>query len=118
MAKLYVASNEIERAVEVVKLLQAHGHTITYDWFTAYSEDDQKQKAHDEREGVRNADILVYLWEAKQESARYEAGMAMGLGKPIIAVGHEAFFFLLPEVTCVKNDDDILEALEKLSRLQ
>jgi nucleoside 2-deoxyribosyltransferase len=115
MAKIYVAGNELERARKVVKLLQDSGHTITYDWFSAYSEDDQKQKAHDEREGVRNADILVYLWEAKQESARYEAGMAMGLGKPIIAVGHDAFFFLLPEVTSVATDADITKALNSIT---
>lgn len=95
-------------------MLIAEGHEITYDWVTDYSEDDQATKAFDEREGVRSADALVYLWEEDQESARYEAGMAMGLGKPVVAVGHEAFFFLLPEVVSVKSDKDIISALASI----
>lgn len=113
--KLYVAGLNLDRADKVMKTLIAEGHEITYDWVTDYSEEDQPAKAFDEREGVRNADALVYLWEEGQESARYEAGMAMGLGKPIVAVGHEAFFFLLPEVVNVESDDEIVAALENIS---
>jgi hypothetical protein len=114
MAKIYVAGLNLKRAGRVMKTLEAHGHTITYDWVTDYSEEDQERKAVEEREGVRNADILVYLWEERQESARYEAGMSMGLGKPIIAVGHQAFFFLLPEVICIDSDNQIISALNTI----
>ena len=107
----------MKRAEKVMKLLESQGHSITYDWVTGYNENDEAKKAIAEREGVRQAEILVYLWEKKQESARYETGMAMGLGKPVVAVGHKSFFFHLPEVVSVKSDDDIIEALDGIIHL-
>src|SRR5665647_3948630 len=59
MAKIYVAGYDLKRSERVMNLLRERGHTITYDWVTDYSEDDETQKAFDEREGVRDADILV-----------------------------------------------------------
>jgi len=114
MAKVYVAGLDLERAHRVMQLLKSHGHKVTYDWATSYKEEDQGQKAFDERQGIRDADIVVYLWEKGQESARYEAGMAMGLGKPIVVVGHQSFFFGLPEVTLISSDDAIIDALGKV----
>lgn len=112
MANIYVAGKDIERAKRVMCALQEAGHTITYDWATDYSDENPDEKAAAERESVQVADILVYLWESGQESARYEAGMAMGLSKPIIASGNmDAFFFLLPEVHCVQSDEQIVEAI-------
>ncbi len=98
-------------------VLQEAGHTITFDWLMDIeSETNPARKALDEREGIRLADAFVYLWEPDQESARYEAGMAMGLDKPIIVSGsHESWFFSLPEVTCVVTDAEILQALSSSS---
>lgn len=112
MANIYVAGKDIERAKSVMRTLQEAGHTITYDWATDYSDENPAEKAAAERESVQAADILVYLWESDQESARYEAGMAMGLGKPVVASGDvDAFFFLLPEVHCVQSDEQIVEVI-------
>ncbi|MCH8069161.1 MAG: hypothetical protein IID16_07865, partial [Candidatus Marinimicrobia bacterium] len=53
-----------------------------------------------------------YLWERDQESARYEAGMAMGLGKPVIVSGkHDSFFFNLPNVHRIASDSEIISAI-------
>jgi hypothetical protein len=109
--KVYVAGLNMVRAREVMGLLRGRGCEITYDWTAAYSEADEKQTALLERQGVRDADAVVYLWERDQESARYEAGMAMGLGKPLVVVGHQSFFFGLPEVRCVAADAQIIGAL-------
>lgn len=115
MTKIYVASNEVARAKKVMEELLAAGHIITFDWTTdieKQTDEDKINKPLKEREAVRECDVLVYLWKANQESARFEAGMAMGLGKKVIAVtGHQAWFFALPEVIQVDSDDQILQAI-------
>ena len=114
MVKIYVAGKNLDRAGKVMKNLRKDGHTITYDWVISIGEGPSKEKAREELEGVRNADLLVYLWEQDQESARYEAGMAMGLGKPIIVSGKaDAFFFQLPQIYSVVSDDEITKAVHK-----
>jgi len=91
--------------------LREAGHEITYDWASNYSDGDSVQ-AQKELRGVRDADVLVYLWESDQESARYEAGMAMGLGKKIIVSGSAgSFFFKLPDICCVASDEEIITAI-------
>ncbi len=95
-----------------------NGHFIIFDWVKDIkNEKDPFQKARDEREAVKQADILVYLWESDQESARYEAGMAMGLHKPIIVSGfkNKLFFLSLPEVINVLDDSEIISVLEKIN---
>lgn len=115
--KIYVAGKNLDRARVVMDVLRKHGHEITYDWVNPYSEENPKEKAREEREGVRDADLLVYLWEPDQESARYEAGMAMGLGKPIVVSGKsDAFFFNLPNIFCVDSDNEIVSAVGKEKR--
>ncbi|MDO8604508.1 MAG: hypothetical protein Q7K40_03905 [bacterium] len=116
MFKIYVAGKNLKRAQSVMEMLKQNGHTITFDWVTGIEnekDEDQPQRAIDERAAVQQADLLVYLWESDQESARYEAGMAMGLNKRIIVSGFKSklFFLSLPEVTCVESDMDILSAL-------
>lgn len=115
MAKIYVASNEVERAKKVMEELVKAGHAITFDWtinIEKQTEQDKITKPLKEREAVRECDVLVYLWKADQESARFEAGMAMGLRKRIIAVtDHKAWFFALPEVIQITSDDQIVSAL-------
>jgi len=107
--KIYVAGKNLERARLVMNMLRDCGHHITYDWATNFRSNKPQEKSFKEREGVRDADLLVYLWESDQESARYEAGMAMGLGKPIIVSGKSgSFFFHLPEVHCVNSDESIV----------
>ena len=110
--KIYVAGKKLDRAQSVMKILRDSGHQITYDWANKFSGDKPKERSRKELEGLRSADVLIYLWERDQESARYEAGMAMGLGKPIIVSGkHDSFFFNLPNIHRVDSDDRIIFAI-------
>ena len=114
MAKIYVASKNVIRTRDFMSVLEKNGHTITFDWTIDIEKESgqNSEKAIIEREAIRNCDALVYLWEENQESARYEAGMAMGLGKKVIVSGnHRSFFFQLPEVTSVEDDNKIIETL-------
>ncbi len=115
--KIYVAGKNLERAQKVMDNLKENGHEITFDWITGIeNEKDPPQKAREEREAVKESDLLVYLWEDDQESARYEAGMAMGLHKPIIVSGFnkKLFFLSLPEVISVSSDNEIILALKNV----
>lgn len=115
MAKIYVASNEVERAKKVMESLISAGHTITFDWtldIETETENSKTTKPLREREAIRECDVLIYLWKENQESARFEAGMAMGLGKRIIVVApHKAWFFALPEVMQIDSDHQIVTAI-------
>lgn len=119
MAKIYVASNEVTRARKVMGELITAGHSITFDWtldIEKEGEQDKIGKPLKERDAVRECDILVYLWKDNQESARFEAGMAMGLRKPVIVVtDHKAWFFALPEVVRIDSDDKIIQTIDKLN---
>lgn len=118
MLKIYVAGKNLERAKAIMNVLEENGYVIIFDWVKDINDEkDPIKKAQEERKAVQESDILVYLWESDQESARYEAGMAMGLNKPIIVSGFNKklpFFLSLPEVVSVSSDDEILSALEKL----
>ena len=115
MTKIYVAGKNLERAHRVMCMLRDNGHTITFDWLIGIENkfEQNVEKAIQELEAIRDCDILVYLWEEDQESARYEAGMAMGLGKKIIVSGnHKSFFLLLPGISSVSEDNQILSVLQ------
>lgn len=116
MMRIYVAGKNLERARSIIDQLRKMGHQITYDWVEKINDrSDLLKKAEDERKGVQGCDVLVYLWESDQESARYEVGMALGLNKPVILSGCEKRFFLgLPEVIAVKSDNEILHSLAKI----
>ena len=116
MASIYVAGKDMVRARKVMSALRDTGHEIIYDWVALFNTGPSPEKARAEWEGVRNADILVYLWEPDQESARYEAGMAMGLEKILIVSGKaDAFFFQLPHVHVVSSDDEIPKKLKEFN---
>lgn len=112
MAKVYVSSNDVIRAKEVMNKLAEAGHTITFDWtigIETESDFDKKYKPLKEREAIKECDFFIYLYEDSQESAKFEAGMAMGLGKKVIVVTDvDSWFFSLPEVVKVSDDDQIL----------
>jgi len=116
MTKIYVAGKGLDRARIVIDMLKQAGHVVTYDWVAEIGSGPSKEKAVAELECVRLADVLVYLWETDQESARYEAGMAMGLGKTIVVSGRsDAFFFQLPHVHCVDSDERIIDKIHEIN---
>jgi hypothetical protein len=112
---IYVAGKNLERARLVMDTLKNAGHSIAYDWVEVINTGGSKEKAMNEAEAVRTSDALVYLWEPDQESARYEAGMAMSLGKLIVVSGKsDAFFFQLPTVYSVTSDELIIRKIQDL----
>jgi hypothetical protein len=118
LMKIYVAGKDIPRAQSVMDALIADGHVITYNWIATLDRGPTKEVADTEAEAVRTSDLVVYLWESNQESARYEAGMAMGLKIPIVVSGNSApFFFQLDTVYCVESDDLISQKVKEVARL-
>ena len=115
MFRIYVAGKNLERARRVMDALRKEGYEITYDWVALIDGGPTQDKAIAEWEAVRNSDLLVYLWESDQESARYEAGMAMGLQLPIVVSGNsKAFFFQIPNMYCVDSDETILQKINEI----
>ena len=95
--------------------LRKDGHVVTYDWVANMPGGPTQDKAIAEWEAVRGSEVLVYLWESDQESARYEAGMAMGLQLPIVVSGNsKAFFFQIPNIYCVDSDKAILQKVREI----
>jgi hypothetical protein len=116
MAKIYVAGKDINRAKRIIEILKRNSHEITYDWPNFIEIGPTKEKAIREWEAVKSSELLVYLWEPGQESARYEAGMAMGLGLPIIVSGNfTAFFFQLPNIHVVDSDEFISDKISEIT---
>lgn len=119
---VYVAGKEPQRAARMIERVRAAGHTVAFDWIAAGDFDAGLDSARSlelaiaERAAVQRSDAVIYLWEPGQESARYEAGMALGLEIPLIVVGHESFFYYLPGVEMVADEDEALVALECLAR--
>lgn len=144
--KIYVAGAQLKRARRVIATLRRAGYAITYDWpkdllswdcvcntspegiarleeeqgisdWTCVCKGDQEAIAVAERDAVRAADSLVFLWRKGHglESACYEVGMAMGRGIPVLVVGrHDDFFYLLPEVHKIADDEGIVSSLQSL----
>lgn len=119
MAKIYVAGKDIERARKVMEALEKNGHLIAFDWVDDWLNDKNSKGtaklAIAEYKAVKDSDGLVYLWEPDQESARYEAGMAMALDIPIVVSGNrEAFFFQLSNVHVVDSDESVIKKINEL----
>jgi len=112
--KIYVASKNILRARKVMEIIQKSGYEITFDWATDYHEDNWDEYAQKEREGIQKCDIFIYLWCEDAKSARYEAGMAMGLNKIVIASeAPDSFFYHLPNVVRIFSDLEIIDTITK-----
>ncbi len=102
--KIYVASKYEERTQvrKLMDVLEAAGHTITYDW-TSNEEDSASQAWHDAM-GVITAEAFVFLAEKDLPycGALVEMGIALGKGIPVYVVGHaldqRCIFLKLQEV--------------------
>lgn len=109
---IYVAGKDRRRAQAAAASLIEAGHRIQCRWW----EDAFRYTPAEERDFISDSDALVYLWEGDQESARYEAGMAMALGKPIVVVHRDPQWFLtLPNVVSCSDDVHVVNALTALT---
>ena len=87
--RVYVASKweNKQRVREIMYMLQAVGHEITYDWTTC--EVSNRQQAILDLRGVADADVFVGIFEqeASYKGALVELGAALALGKPVYILG-------------------------------
>lgn len=115
MKVIYLAGKNLDRANRVAKILEDSGYSIPCNWYYNYKDDETNFGPEDEVQAIRTADVLVYLWESDQESARYEVGMAIALGKLVVVVHDTPKWFLqLPNVHAVSRDEDIIKALSEV----
>lgn len=85
--KIYVASslNNAENATKVMNIFRFMGLQITYDWTTHGLVKDPvkcKEICRAEIDGVKRADVLVFLHPARSGS-HVELGIALALHKPV-----------------------------------
>lgn len=131
MAKIYVMGKWEERSIckGVMFALEDAGHEITCDW-TAHTypteniESKLRGYAVAEIKGVKKADITVFIAINNHyyKGAFVEMGVALGLTKVVIVVGHavdSCIFMHHPLVRQVDGLGDILPTLaELMSKLE
>jgi nucleoside 2-deoxyribosyltransferase len=102
------------------------GHLVTHSWWLTegegYAGRTKEQLAGfalEDLNGVKEADKVVVISSAKSEGKAVEQGIALALGKPIIAVGKLGefpnIFHYLPEYTWVETVEDAIEELSHVS---
>ena len=103
--KVYVASKweNKKRVQEVMSLLKASHHEITYDW--THCEVSNREQAILDLRGVAEADVVIGIFEddVAYKGALVEVGAALALGKPVYVVGNApvvdlCIFFKHPNV--------------------
>ena len=97
--KIYVAGKfeDHDECRKIMDSLEQAGHVITCDWTVHYFSDkkcpkERRLKEHclDDINGVKNCDCLVFnaLNERNYRGALVEMGIAIGLNKPVLVLGH------------------------------
>jgi hypothetical protein len=102
-------------------MIRELGHTITHDW-TVWEERNPSKDPRDTRHaaamldyaGVMQADLVIFWDHPEANGARWEAGMAIGSGRPVWIVEYKnnVIFDVLPQVTTFVNWNQVLEALD------
>ena len=122
--KIYVAGKWQDRK-NVRKLmdeLENGGHTVTYDW----TKDEENavgypiQNTINDTLGVRNCDVIVgrFIDDYKYSGALTEMGMAIGLGKPVLIIGHAIDNCIFINHPTVQKFETELELLSFVRQIQ
>jgi hypothetical protein len=128
MTAIYVAAKfeDAKLARYVMDVLEAEGYDITHDWTDESVEglsgtevsDVLQSAAVADIAGVQNADAVVLVHHEKLWGACWEAGAALGLDKPVIAIGApqtpNRIFYWHPDVLHVPHLDGALALLKTL----
>lgn len=130
---IYVAgkTDDWPRVRQAQEFCERLGHRITYDWTKTVervgaaveltgeiTEEFRCECAEEDRRGVREADLLIMLTFPGLCGTLIEAGMALGLGTPVLVIGdpeRNSVFFALPEVTM--TDEECLRDLGTMSSI-
>lgn len=102
------------------------GHRITHDW-TVWEEQNPSKDVASRRHaaamldfaGVMQADLLIFWDHEKANGARWEAGMAIGVGIPvwIVEYHNDVVFDGLPQVKIVSSWNVALSLLDERGTL-
>jgi len=127
--KLYVASHSRQSAEELRARLVAAGHEVTSRWIVmdgkfhlgtdAYSDAEKSRIAEMDEQDVRAAtDGVVVIAEPEGRCVpggkHVEAGIALGLGRPVYVIGRrENIFHWHHRVHVVKDYGELLECLSR-----
>jgi len=123
--KFYVAGKFQDRknVRKLMDKIQDLGHTITYDWTIDEESDDGYPIVNTLRDtwGVQICDTYVgrFIKKNRYRGALVEFGIALGLGKRICFIGHEAdgcIFSNHPNVQRFDNEQEFLGYVEKVLR--
>lgn len=129
--RIYIAASSRNHtgAAHFAGQAEAAGHTITHRWWLQVAEDNaagiqhdhelsydaRRTAAHQDALGVLAADVLVLLASPKSNGAHFEAGIAWGAGKPVIAIHPQnTIWEALPGWTCLTSAPAALQALAVL----
>ncbi len=91
--KIYLAAPWVDREQmpAIADELEARGHKITHPWWTVEVDDmdvpAHKKCAQQDVAGVFHADAVLLINSKKSEGKSVEQGIAIALGRPIVAVG-------------------------------
>lgn len=132
MLNVFVAgpSADLERCENAVWRVRVFG-IVTFDWPAqvrrtrdAGIQDDtltmpeRQQIKRDCLEGIRKANVVLWLSGGSSEGASYEAGYAEALGKPVVVAGRLHPIYgdtLTPEGLCFPTDAQALAYLEAVA---
>ncbi len=118
--RFYIAGKFEERA-EVRKLMdkvEELGHTITCDWTKHRDKGFLVQYAVADVEGVQGCDVYVgrFINENSYKGALSEMGMALGLDKKVVVIGHaidSCIFTNHPNVLKLESEEAFLSELQQ-----
>ena len=128
MAKVYIAARWVEREKmpEIAEELEVRGHSITHEWwkFEALESNPEKMKEFGQQDvmGVFKSDLVLLINSGKSEGKAVEQGLAIALGRPIVAVGKRGehsqnVFHYLEDYRWVENLEQAYETIERIGRI-
>lgn len=117
MNKIYIATrlHNAKRAQQLKARLESLGYEITYDWTThnqVYNEEELQKVGTKEEDGVRRANLLLLILPGGCGS-HWEAGLARGLGTPIVilmeaTVEKKSFYYLNDNIYRTTTEDEAI----------
>lgn len=119
--KVYIASHSRELAVDLATILTANGIVVISGWHdkdflpvTAHTVSERIEIAVEDAKDVSASDALVLIaGPDKYSGGKFvEAGIAIGLGIPVVILGRrENMLLWLPNILAVETPTEIVSAL-------
>lgn len=130
--RVYIAgrTSQADAVNRVQELFVQAGHSITHDWTGpeggikpdwSHNREEAREVAIKDRDGVAKADAVILCgWGCEEGGGGLgcfiEVGIAFALWIPVIILGpcRESVFWYLPNVIHIKNDADVVKAMEEM----